>query len=96
MSRVFDTCHAPVTSVLQYAWVPLEVYSRVLTEGQENLRKIYSEDSGELEMVLEKRMNESRTHKREGYFVVEVRRGEGHFVVQGGEGGGRKGGRNTL
>ena len=67
-------CHVtPVTSVSQYASVPLEVFSRVLTEGQENLRKIRNEDTGEVEVVLEKRMNESRTHKREGYFVVEVR-----------------------
>ena len=48
----------------------------MLTEGQENLRKICNEDTGEVEVVLEKRMNESRTHKREGYFVVEVRMNE--------------------
>ena len=43
-----------------------------MTEGEENLRKIYSEATGDLEMVLEKRMNQSRTQKREGYFVIEV------------------------
>ena len=43
-----------------------------MTEGEENLRKIYSETTGDLEMVLEKRMNQSRTQKREGYFVIEV------------------------
>ena len=58
----------------QYASVPLDVYGRVLTEGQENLIKVRNE-VGEVEMVLEKRMSESRTQKREGYFVVEVRGG---------------------
>ena len=77
-------CHVtPVTSVSQYASVPLEIFSRVLTEGQENLRKIRNEDTNEVEVVLEKRMNESRTHKREGYFVVEVR-------MDGWEGGGKE------
>lgn len=55
----------------------------MLTEGQENLRKIRNEDTNEVEVVLEKRMNESRTHKREGYFVVEVR-------MDGWEGGGKE------
>lgn len=65
----------------------------MLTEGQENLRKICNEDTGEVEVVLEKRMNESRTHKREGYFVVEVRgdgREEGRGFV-GGRYGGKEG-----
>lgn len=88
-----STCHVTtVTTVSQYAWVPLEVYSRVLTEGQENLRKVYNEDSNELEMVLEKRMNDSRTHKREGYFVVEVRRVDGgRKGLNGREGSGWEG-----
>lgn len=67
----------------------------MLTEGQENLRKIRNEDTGEVEVVLEKRMNESRTHKREGYFVVEVRMNgrEEERRLDGGTGVDERGGR---
>jgi CRP-like cAMP-binding protein len=56
----------------QYACVTLEDYSRVMTEGEESLRKLYSETTGDLEMILEKRMSQSRSQKREGYFVIEA------------------------
>jgi len=42
-------------------------YCRILTQGEENLKKIYSEE-GELEAVFEKRSVDCK----EGYFLVQV------------------------
>ena len=42
-------------------------YCRILTQGEENLKKIYSEE-GELEAVFEKRSVECK----EGYFLIQV------------------------
>jgi len=52
---------------VQLCYVTLEEYSRVLTQGEENLKRVM--EGGEVVAVLEKRAIDA---KREGYFIVQV------------------------
>lgn len=53
---------------LQLCYVTSVEYGRVLTQGEENLKR--KEEGGEVIAVLEKRAVDA---KREGYFIVQVR-----------------------
>ena len=43
-------------------------YSRILAQGEENLKRI-TDEKGEVVMVMEKRAVDA---KREGYFIIQV------------------------
>ena len=53
--------------VLQLGYVHKDDYSRILTQGEENLQKVYNED-GVLEAVFEKRSMD----RKESYFLIQV------------------------
>ena len=57
----------PLLPPAQVGYVSVRDYSHILTQGEENMRRVVEE--GKVVAVLERRAVDA---KREGYFIVQV------------------------